>query len=86
MVICGHRMVVRQLAMLSAICECCEERSLLRINRQIKWLVLLIPLLRLGTWYYSHCGRCGKKYPLRKETAKELMTRSRRKGARHSSR
>ncbi len=84
MVICGHRMVVRQLAMLMAICECCQERALLRINRQIKRLVLLIPLFRVGTWYYSDCARCGKKYPLRKETAKELMTRSRRKAAHRS--
>jgi hypothetical protein len=79
-------MVVRRLATLMAICERCEERSLLRINRQIKWLVLLIPLFRVATWYYTDCAHCGKKYPLRKETAKELAVRARQKGARRSTR
>jgi hypothetical protein len=82
MTICGRRMVVRQLAMLVAICERCEERAVLQINRQIQRLVLLmVPLVPLGSWYYSQCAACGKKHPLRRAAARELATRARRQAS-----
>jgi hypothetical protein len=81
MILCGYRMFVRQLALLVAICERCEERSVLQVNRQVKRLVLLmIPLFPMSRWYYSRCAACGKNYPLRRAAAKELAARARRQG------
>lgn len=78
MILCGYRMVVRQLALLVAICERCEERTVLQVDRQVRRFVLLmIPLFPMGRWYYSRCAACGKKYPLRRAAAKELAGRAR---------
>jgi hypothetical protein len=77
MSIYGHRTMVRQLALIMTICERCEQRALLQVNRRItKFTMLFIPLLPIRSSYFTRCAACNKSHPLRKETAMQMVARA----------